>query len=266
MTIYVTGDIHGSKTGVEQRIAQIENPTTDDIIIVCGDAGLEYGGQIQGSAKKAMKKFPGTWIILRGNHDTRYWRDHLVRHEIDGFNGNPLVSWTEDCFSGWHVSDKFGKGTLVQNKYSNIHYLPDAGGLYNIGGYNILMIPGAFSVDGDYRFAKRMPYEIEEQLHPYERDNLYKIAVDNKDDIDFVCAHTAPISVEFYIKYLFLDFIDQYSVDKTMEAWIDNVMRKVEDGKRFKHYFFGHFHDDKKLNEQYTMLFNSVVDLEDYVD
>ena len=40
--IFIKGDIHGNRYDIIYTIAQIDNPTEDDKIIVCGDAGLSY--------------------------------------------------------------------------------------------------------------------------------------------------------------------------------------------------------------------------------
>lgn len=240
MTVYITGDKHGSVVCYQRAMGQIENPSANDVIIVCGDAGLEYDTSVMGSAKKAMKKFAGDWLILRGNHDTRYWRDHPT----------------------WLVSNKYGAPTAYQPKYPNIHYILDEGGLYTIEEKNYLMIPGAFSVDGTYRRATGRDFEPEEQLTEIEQINLCKIACDNRDEIDYVCAHTFPLFQEDNLRYLYMDCIDQKNVDKSMEKFLDELMGEVEKGARFKRYFGGHYHDDKKLDEHYWMLYNIVVKVE----
>lgn len=58
--IFCCGDIHGAGYNITSLITQIDEPTEDDIIIICGDAGFEYGTYIQGAAKKIAAKFPGT--------------------------------------------------------------------------------------------------------------------------------------------------------------------------------------------------------------
>lgn len=249
MTVYITGDKHGSAMAYSLVIETLSNATSNDVIIVCGDAGLEYGGNIMGSCKKVMKKFPGTWLILRGNHDARYWRDHWTC-------GKP--------HEGWSISTKFGDLTLYQEKYPNIHYLLDEGGIYTIEGYNYLMIPGAFSVDGEYRIAHHLPYEWDEQLNIHERRNILD-EICEIDKINFVCGHTFPISQMNNLKYLFMDFVDQSKVDKTMECFIEDVMIDTEQRPEFKHYFGGHFHDDKQINKQYTIVYNKIVKVDDYI-
>ena len=58
--VFCVGDQHGSTINIRNTIDQIDNPQSDDFIIICGDAGFEYDNCIMGSAKKEAKKFPGT--------------------------------------------------------------------------------------------------------------------------------------------------------------------------------------------------------------
>lgn len=256
MTVYLCGDLHGSVQAVKNVIAQIQEPTEDDIIVVCGDAGLEYGNQVMGSAKKAMNKFPGSWLILRGNHDVRYWRDHCSIRKDGGLI--PLDKW--------HFEEKYNNFVLVQDKYPNIHYIDDLGGIYTLEGYNCLMIPGAYSVDKAYRISHGLPYEPQEQLSYSEWCKLDDIVARHKNEIDFVVAHTFPAYMSKQLEYLFLNSIDQSTVDKNTEQWISSIMcNHLLKSPRFKKYFGGHYHDGKCLDRQHIILYRRVRKLEDYV-
>lgn len=239
MSIYVTGDKHGKPEKYYSAINQIDCPSANDVIIVCGDAGLEYGTFHSKKCKRVMSAFEGDWLVLRGNHDTRYWRDH----------------------PNWLVSSKYGAPTAYQPSFPNIHYILDEGGLYTIQDMNFLMVPGAYSVDKDYRLSRELPYESEEQLTETEQIQLCKIACDNLDDIDYVCGHTFPMHQQTNLQYLFMECIDQSTVDKSMEFFLEELMGEVEKGKRFKQYFGGHYHDDKKLDENYCLLMDFVVEV-----
>lgn len=243
MTIYLTGDVHGSATNLGIRIRQIENPSEDDYIIICGDAGLEYGHHFSTHCKKVMRnQFPGTWIVMRGNHDTRYWRDHWKDAEH--------WSITED--------GQF----LYQKKYPNIWYVRDGGQMATIDGVNFLFIPGGYSVDKEWRLMRGMPWEEEELLTNEELANLSLLA--ENYDVDYIIAHTYPFSIEPFLHYLFMDGIKQEEVDKSMEHAIDNILSK-NDG--WKHYFFGHMHDAKgDIKGKYSMLYQNVISLDDYKD
>lgn len=264
MSIYITGDIHGMASDLRVRFGCIPNPIEEDKLIICGDFGAEYGSNINGRLKKECKKFPGDIIVLRGNHDNRYWANHT--DVVTDANGEP----TQIPQKGWHIEvsgfqkSYWGK-FLVQDKYPNIKYIHDAGGIYNIEGYNFLMIPGAYSVDKDYRLSNHFSYESREQLTKEEMLNLSYHTGLWHNEIDFVCSHTAPMKMESYLRYLFLGFINQGTVDKTMEHWLDDIAWEVEQSNRFKQWYWGHYHDDKVINQYYTMLYNNVVPVERYL-
>lgn len=256
MGIFITGDKHGMASDLRVTLGCVPNPSEDDKLIICGDFGAEYGQAINGRLKKECKKFPGEIIILRGNHDNRYWANHT---NVDGIPHD-----------GWHieVSDfqKSYEGKyLVQNKYPNIKYIQDDGGIYNIDGYMFLMIPGAYSVDKYHRLSSGMNYEPREQL---TKEEMKKLSYDCGlwyNEIDFVISHTAPMKLEPYLRYLFLDFFDQSTIDKTMEHWMDDIAWEIEQDNKIKQWFFGHYHDDKVINQYYTMLYNTVIPIERFV-
>ena len=238
--IMITGDTHGSSLSVIKRFKR-KSIQENDIIIVCGDFGANYGNTRSESLRETCNSIGGKWIVVRGNHDARYWRD---------FKDN----------KNYHVSED-GQ-YLIENKYPNIYYVKDEGGLYSIGDYNFLMIPGAFSVDGELRKLWDYPFEPEEQLTQEEMNKIFQIAADQQDKIDFVIAHTFPEKIVYSnLIYLFMDGVNQSKVDNTMEYWLNNVMEILEKNQNFKQYFGGHFHDSKTLNEKYTILFEKVVDL-----
>ena len=48
-------------------------------------------------------------------------------------------------------------------------------------------------------------------------------------------------------------------VDKTTENWLDAMADVFETNSDFKHYFGGHFHDDRALTHKYTMVYHKVI-------
>lgn len=253
--IFICGDIHGSVNSICGVISQIDNPKKDDKIIICGDAGFEYGTYIQDTAKRATTKFPGFWIVLRGNHDNRYWRDHT--------NCKTDSSYLK-AYQGWYIDENY----LVQSEYPKIKYVRDEGGLYKIDNYNFLFVPGAYSVDKFYRLRTNRPWNPGEQLDYKEQHNLLNIVLEANEKnipIDFVIGHTFPFHRQPYYQRLFLDFLDQSSVDNSMEKFLNILSNEFEKNPSFKQYFGGHFHGDMAMGDKYTMLYRLVEDIKDYV-
>lgn len=73
---------------------------------------------------------------------------------------------------------------------------------------------------------------------------------------DFIFSHTCPISWE--PNDLFLSMIDQSTVDKTMEVWMDKFEKKF----LWKHWLFGHYHADRIERPYVEQFYIEVEDLE----
>lgn len=262
--VYVCGDLHGNPHNIRYIISQIEDPSENDFIIVAGDAGFEYQGYNMGQAKKEAAKFPGTWIVMRGNHDSSYWMQHTNYVDFqEGFADRIIAD------SKWETFLHQDGGYLRELKYPNIWYTYDWGGWYRICDYGILFCPGAYSIDKFYRLRNGYPWNPDEQLSTIEKEELYDLV--NKCNqynfpIDFVIGHTFPKKIEPYLQYLFMDGINQGNVDKSTEEWLDKMADIYENNYAFKQYIGGHFHDTKILTDKYTILYHAVVNLKDYMN
>lgn len=245
---YVTGDIHGDAYDFLDRVDRdIPNATEGDTLLCLGDVGLGYGRFRGWELLKQMRRFPGTVVVMRGNHDIRYGRDLASgafgvgdAHETKWCGGR---AWVDPCTP-------------------NIVYLADEGGLYTIGrnGMKCLVIPGAFSVDKEYRLATGSPYEPEEQLTCSEMVAIVELA--RGDAVDYVFSHTCPLSWEPEISDLFLEGMDQSAVDKGTEKALDVVYDEVKGTCRA--WMFGHYHDDRAIRGTCgRMLFHNVVRVPD---
>lgn len=260
--VYVCGDIHGNPKNIRTIINQIDAPSKDDFIIIAGDAGFEYENYIMGQAKKEAAKFPGTWIVMRGNHDSSYWMRHTNYVDFqEGFADRIIADFN------WETFIYQDCGYLRQLKYPNIWYTYDWGGIYTIDKYSILFCPGAYSIDKFYRLRSGYPWNPDEQLSPIEEQNLYNAVKQHNIDnlpIDFVIGHTFPKKIEPYLSYLFMEGVNQENVDKRTEEWLDKMAELYENNFAFKQYIGGHFHDTKVLTDKYTILYTDVVNLADY--
>lgn len=240
MAVYITADLHGNINEMNYREKYLQQLTKNDIVIIAGDAGLEYDTFNSTKLKRALFNLPCSWIIMRGNHDDCYFNNHCRSNS-------------------WIIDDTlYGNKVIMQKKYPNIYYIKDEGGLYNIQGKKIFFIPGAYSIDKDYRYMRGLPYNVKEQLTHIEMTQLYKQFKDIPH-IDYVISHTIPYQFESKIKYLFLPNINQNKVDKNTEKWLD----KFYNLQKFKHWYCGHFHDDINCGEKLTMVYHKILKLED---
>ena len=222
----VTGDTHGRVHG---RIVEIANKYPDykpeeTGIIILGDVGLNYYlSRTEKKNKKIINESGYTLFCVRGNHEQR----------------------PEDVPGMTAIYDSEVKNSLwIEEDFPNIKYLKD-GHEYNFGGYYCLVIGGAYSIDKWWRLKQAAArgqsfsgWFENEQLNEEERQDILERVWNC--GYDFVFTHTAPISWE--PTDLFLSFVDQSTVDKTTEEFLESVKECLDS---WGIWCFGHYHADR---------------------
>lgn len=226
----ITGDTHGDMTRFYNL--QDSDPSTIGIIIL-GDAGCNYYlNKRDDKTKQKLEDTGYSYFLVRGNHEER---PENIKNMITIYNEDIQgeVFWEE--------------------KFPHIFYLKD-GGIYNFSGHKTLVIGGAYSVDKYYRLSMGYQWFSEEQLTTTE---MKKINAKNfGQKFDFVFTHTCPISWE--PTDLFLSMINQETVDKTMEVWLDEFKDEIQ----WNIWLFGHYHADRLERPHVEMFYKDMEDLD----
>lgn len=235
----ITGDTHGR---VMERISRIPNyyEPTETALIILGDAGINF--YLNKTDKKNKKIIDHTGYIfycVRGNHEERPENIETMEQwydcEIDG------MVWREP-------------------EYPNIRYLMD-GHAYLINNKPTLVIGGAYSVDKYYRLSRFSPdakwtgWFKDEQLTEDEMNSITEQF--SGKHFTLVLSHTCPASWQPFD--LFLSGLDQSTVDKTMENWLETFKDKID----WNIWLFGHFHDDRLVRPGVEMYYNDIENLQD---
>lgn len=250
---FITGDTHGAhETCQRLRIFKIKNPDLipeETGIIFLGDVGINWCGEsLSGSYddkdKEAVNKFGYQLYLVRGNHEFRPSTLSGIKYAYD------------ENVCG-HI--------YYEEKHPNIHYFKDGGDIYLINDSPVYVIPGAYSVDKNFRLATGKRWFRDEQLTEEEKEKLLDLIITlNEFDEEpaIVLSHTCPLCWEEYISYLFMDELDQKSIDKITEKFLNEVYTRVW----YKHWYFGHFHDDKDFRDiKATILFKEIIPLGEYI-
>ena len=209
--IYCMGDLHGNMLPIQKLDNQVHLDKTD-IVILLGDVGLNYYlNKNDTKTKKNLAQYPCKFYCLRGNHEQR-----------------------PSLISGMYLVTQAGGYMYKEDAFPNIYYFMDIPEEYHIGGYSILTLPGAYSVDKDYRLENGWNWFPQEQMSETE---WYNFALQwDLPNYDIVLSHTCPFCWE--PTDLFLNFIDQSKVDNTMEKWFQELEYRFS----YKLWLWGHFH------------------------
>ncbi len=220
---YITGDTHGSFERIKQ-FCRVMETTKADTMIVLGDAGFNYyGGARDAKIKAKACTFPIRLFCIHGNHEIR---------------PQNIPSYKETEFCGGHV--------LYEPEYPDLLFAID-GEVYDLDGMQCIAIGGAYSVDKFYRLEKGYGWWPDEQPSPE-----IKAAVEQKLEamnyrVDIILSHTCPRKYEPV--ETFLDFIDQSTVDKATEDWLDEIEAKTD----YRKWYCGHYHTRKHIDRMQFM-------------
>lgn len=222
--LYVTGDIHCpidiGKINTKQFPAQ-KRMSKEDYIIICGDVGIVWqpGSGEDRWWQKWLEEKKFTTLFVDGNHENH---QALQEYPVEVWNG----------------------GKIHRVKPTVIHLM--RGQVYNIDGYRIFTMGGAASADRIYRkegvswWQEEMPSkeEYQEAISNLERADW---------KVDYVITHTAADNV--------INRINPMNQQNALTSFLLILEKKLE----YRHWYFGHFHGDRQLDEKHTMLYQSII-------
>lgn len=248
--IFVTGDCHGDCSRLGRKTFRIgKELTKSDYIIILGDFGLIFDYHGESAEEKFwlnwLEEQPWTTLFIDGNHENF---DRLNQYPVEEWNG--------------------GKVHFIRP--SVIHLM--RGEIFDIDGNSFLAMGGAASHDikdgilepddpnykEKYRRMIKDPFCLfrvnhrswwkEEIPSAEERSNALKNLADRNFKVDYILSHEAPASdVALVGRGLFKP--DEYS------TFLENEIRAKTE---YKHWFFGHYHIDHRVNEKETFMYESI--------
>ena len=228
MKIHMTGDTHGVFERIEKWCRE-HACTKDDLMVIMGDAGINFLGYYHDREKKAfLQSLPITFLCIHGNHEMR-------PESLDYYE---LTDWQN------------GK-VWVEKDYPNILFAKD-GEVYDLNGLKVLVVGGAYSVDKYYRIIYRMPWFEDEQPSEKIKKEVEDALEKHHWKVDVVLSHTTPLKYE--PREVFLPGLDQSTVDKSTENWLDFI----EDRLDYQHWYCGHYHTVKEIDKMHFLYENYV--------
>lgn len=223
--LFVTGDTHGLEDfdKLNKFAGEHSKLTRSDYVIIAGDFGAVWSESTLTEKLHHYVELPFTVLFVDGNHENF---DLLATYPVTEWNG--------------------GKAQVI--KPNVIHLM--RGQVYDIEGKTIFTFGGATSIDKEMRregiswWRQEQPTfdELDEGLANLKR-------YDNK--VDYIVTHSCGQRAMESLKRIF-------SVGDKATASEVNLLSNFEDVASFKHWYFGHFHADKKLSYKYTVIYNNI--------
>lgn len=124
--------------------------------------------------------------------------------------------------------------------------------VYEIDGARIFTVGGAASIDRAWRtpHVDWWPYEVPTERNFDEaRANLDAVGW----KVDYVITHTCPKSL--MARTLHPSLPIPGLPDERLTRFLDEADARLD----FKHWYYGHFHGDRDIDERHTLLFERIV-------
>lgn len=231
--IYITGDIHANidigKLS-SSNFPEGKHLTKKDYVIICGDFGLVWDESPREMYwRQWLNDKPWTTLWVDGNHERYDFLNDCHKFPVCRWHGGKVQFVTPDI----------------------IHLM--RGQVYDLDGLKLFSMGGASSHDKEDRiegfswWKEELPSneEYDEAI-----DNL--IRVDNS--VDVIISHCASDSI--------MKKINSWYVHDKLTNFFEHI---VERGVIYKHWFFGHYHIDREIDDKHTVLYNTIVRLDNYL-
>lgn len=246
--IYITGDTHSNFSRFTEENFPIQSEMTkNDYIIICGDFGGVWTFEEESIREKELldwldnKNF--TTLFVDGNHEnyTRLYnypieewkggkvhkiRDsvlHLMRGEIFDIDNKKIFAF------GGAKSHDIQDGILNLDEEEKIYEYRKRGAYFRIRDFSWwdLELP--------------INQEMENGIENLEKIN-YKV--------DYIISHCCPTSIQALINPIYKrDILTDY-------------LQQISEKCTFKKWYFGHYHDYRQVNAQFTLLYEDILPLE----
>ena len=218
MATFLKGDIHGNLFEIIDFINRFNLGKNDNIIIL-GDCGIAWRKD-----KKDLDQNIKLWNEC-GNGVKLYF--------IDGNHENFNI------LNSLPIENNMGKIA------DNIYHLR-RGQVYEFENKKILVCGGADSID-KYRRIENFTWWKEEAISQETIDDI------PAGHYDYVLTHCCPRSIfeknRIYLSTL--QFLDENKINHSSEDMLEQLKNKIT----FDHWFFGHYHINRNLDEKFTCLF-----------
>ncbi len=233
MTIFVTGDIHGSYDihKLSSSSFDASQLTKDDFLIICGDFGLVWdGSKSEQYWLRWLNDKPFTTLFVDGNHEG-----------FTALNALPEISW---------------HGGRIHKAADSVFHL-QRGEIFDIDGVKVFTMGGARSsaYDIEHREAG-ISWFPEEVPSGEERSHATEMLENSNWDVDIVITHCAPTSTQHHLE-LVTDRLQVHPMDEYTD-WLETIREKLT----YKQWFCGHYHTDASLGACIQVLYRSICKIE----
>lgn len=249
--IYVTGDCHGDWHRFSSNVfPEQKEMSKNDYVIVCGDFGIWHDTSEERWWLDWLNDKPFTTLFVDGNHENfdRLYSEEFPKTSLYGGTAQPI------------------RDSVIRLC---------RGEVYTIDSHKIFTFGGASSHDIKDGIVEPDDFPSRRELieHCRRLDNEFKLyrvnhmswwdlemptqeemahgldVLKNHDNtVDFVISHCCPQHIASVLSH------GLYKPDY-LTSYFNDISTKI----KFKKWFFGHYHTDAQINQQYIALYSQIL-------
>ena len=226
--IYITGDTHipiDIGKLAEDRFAEQFFMSKEDYLIICGDFGGVWSESLMELKwRDWLDHRSFTTLFVDGNHEN-----------FDLLNSYPLEQWN---------------GGQVHRIGQSIYHLM-RGQVFTLQGQKFITMGGGLSIDRANR-TPGLSWWPQEMPSAQEYDEAWANLEHHGFSVDYVITHAVP---ETFMRKLFPVF--RHPGEEELTEFLD----KVHAYASYRHWYFGHLHEDRQMDDRHTALYDNIVKL-----
>ncbi|MCQ2454679.1 MAG: metallophosphoesterase [Clostridia bacterium] len=226
ITVYITGDMHGDIERLYDK--EFRKLKKNDTLIVCGDFGYIFDGNAL--EKKVINFFATRKFVtafVDGTHDN-----------MEKINRSRVTVW---------------KGGKVHRIKGNLLHLM-RGQVFTIENNTFFTFGGGESIDKDMRVEKGLWWR-EEEPTPIEMAEGAKRLDEENCRVDYIITHEPPSLVKSAM------LLRSGNADRVNK--INGYFEELDRSLTYKKWFFGSLHEDKRITEHHTCVFQKLLPIND---
>ncbi|ACV21712.1 Uncharacterised protein [Slackia heliotrinireducens] len=224
--IFITGDTHATvdMRKLNSKLFPLgKTLDADDYVIICGDFGVVWAND--NTDKYLLNWYqakPWTTLFVDGNHENFDLLDAIAPRN-------------------WH-------GGMVHELRPKVLHLM-RGQMFDIHGRSFFCMGGATSIDKAFRTEGKSwwPQEVPSLD---QRDTALASLERAGWRADYVLTHCAPSGVQYRLNpYFSFDVVTDF-------------LQGIEERLDYRHWFFGHYHEDRTVGERWTCVYYDILEIE----
>ena len=248
--IYITGDTHSDFTRFTEDQFPIQSEMTkSDYVIICGDFGGVWTFEEESRREKEVLDWLNernfTTLFVDGNHEnyTRLYNNYLVEEwnggKVHRIRNSVLHLMRGEIFDidnkkifafGGAKSHDIQDGILNLDEEEKIYEMRKRGAYFRIRDYSWwdLELPTEEEMQNGIKNLEKVNYKV-----------------------DYIISHCCPTSIQALL-----------SGGNFKKDHLTDYLQEISEKCEFKKWFFGHYHDNKQFNAQYTLLYENIIHIE----